>query len=119
MPPAARATGDRPVPHRGHRGQPAWLEQAGHHQQVGAGVDQVGQFLPVPDLKVTVRVVIEAVLELPEVPVDAVVVAGVAQQHELTPARQGVEEGVVDQVHAFLLVQPARVRDDRAITGVR
>ena len=105
---------DGAVAHRDHRGQPARFEHAGHHQQVGAGVDEVGQFLAVSDLEVAVGVVVEVVLEVPEVAADAVVVERVAEQHELGPAGQRVKQGVMDQVHAFLLVQPAHVGDDRA-----
>jgi hypothetical protein len=45
---------------------------------------------------------------------DAVVIVGVTDEHELAPVSQRVEEGMVDQVHALLLVQPADVRDDGA-----
>lgn len=52
---------------------------------------------------------------MPEMVGDAVVVAGVADQDELAAAGQGVEQGVVDQVHALLLIQPAHERHDRAV----
>src|SRR5690242_9521623 len=47
MPPVARTTGAVPyrIPIRG--GQPAGFEQAGHDQQVGAGVDEMSQLLAV------------------------------------------------------------------------
>lgn len=41
---------------------------------------------------------------MPEMAGDAVVVVGVADQDELAAAGQGIEQGVVDQVHALLLV---------------
>jgi nitrogen regulatory protein PII-like uncharacterized protein len=37
---------------------------------------------------------------------DAVVIVGVTDEHELAPVSQRVEEGMVNQVHALLLVQP-------------
>ena len=43
---------------------------------------------------------------------DAVVVMRVADQNELAAPGQGVEQGVVDQMHALLLIQPPHVRDD-------
>ena len=46
--------------------------------------------------------------------IDAVVVASVADEHELTPAGQRVEKCMVDQVHALLLIQPAYVGNDGA-----
>jgi hypothetical protein len=75
----------------------------------------MSQVLAVPDLQVAIRIVIEVALEVPEMAGDAVVVVCVADQDELTATGQRVEQGVVDQVHALLLIQPAHVRDDRAI----
>src|SRR5262249_48409012 len=75
--------GHGPVPHRDQGSQPARLEQAGCDQYVGAGVDEVGQFFLVADLEVAVGVVVEVALEVPEMGVDAVVVVGVPDEHEL------------------------------------
>ena len=85
MPPVARTTGTGPVSHPDQRGQPARLEHAGHHQQVRARVDQMSQFLPVTDFEMAVLVVVEADLEVPEMAGDAVVIVGVADEHELAP----------------------------------
>src|SRR5271157_2490001 len=74
----------------------------------------MGQFLVVTEFEVTILVVFEVILEMPEMAIDAVVVVGVTDKHELAAAGQGVKEGMVDQVHALLLVQPAHVRYDRA-----
>jgi hypothetical protein len=70
--------------------QPARLEQAGHHQQVGAGVDQVCQAFLEPDFQVTVGVVVQLVLEVPEAGVDGRVRGrGRAQQDQLRALGQG------------------------------
>ena len=52
-------------------------------------------------LEVDVGVVVEAVLDMPEVAADRRVLTG-PQQHELRALRQRVEDRVVDQVHALL-----------------
>ncbi len=51
-------------------------------------------------------------LELPEVIVDAGL-PGRAEQHELRTVLQTVEHGVLDQMHAFLRIEPADVGDER------
>ena len=55
--------GDGAVLERDYLAQPARLEQAGHHQHVGTGVDQVGQAFLEPDFQVTVGVVIQVALQ--------------------------------------------------------
>src|SRR5215471_20554550 len=74
----------------------------------------MSQVLAVADLQMAIGIVVEVTLEMPEMVGDAVVVVRVADKDELAAAGQRVEEGVVDQVHALLLIQPAHVRDDGA-----
>ncbi len=96
---------------RDHLGQAARLEQAGHHDHLRAGIDQVGEFLVEAQLEVAVGVVVVMLLEVPEMLPDAAIRAG-SQQHELRAVLQAVMDGVGDERHAFLLVQPADVADD-------
>ena len=77
-------------------------------QDVGACVDQVRQFLVVADLEVAIRVVVEMVLEPPEMGIDAWFRTG-AQQDELGALVQAAEDSVVDEMHPLLRVQAAHV----------
>ncbi len=94
-----------------HLGQAARLEQAGDDDHFRPGIDQVGEFLVEAKLEVTVGVVVVMLLEVPEMVPDAAVRAG-SQQHELAAVLQAVMDGVGDERHAFLLIQPADVADD-------
>ena len=71
------------------------------------------QILVVADLQVAVGVVVEPLLQLPEVLVDAVLGAR-AEQHELRVVLQRVEQRVADQVQALLRVEPPDIAQDRA-----
>src|SRR5437588_8325669 len=104
--------GNGPVLERDHLGQTAGLEEAGHREHVRARVDQVCQTFVEADLEMAVGVVSEVMLELPEVPVDGRVSAA-AEQDELSAAGESVEDGVADQMHAFLPVDAAYIGDDR------
>ena len=86
--------GDGAVLERDHLAQAARLEQAGHHHHVGAGVDQMGQAFVEPDFQVTVGVIVQVVLQVPEVSIDGRVGAR-TQQDELRALGQGVENGVI------------------------
>lgn len=46
--------------------------------------------------------------------VDAIVVVRVTDEHELAAVGQGIEKGMVHEVHALLLVEPAHIGDERA-----
>ncbi len=92
-------------PHHGHGAvaqgdhldQSAGLEQAGDHDHVGPGIDQVGQLLVEAELEVAVRIVVEQVFEVPELLVDPGL-RGRPQEHELGVMLEGVEQGVADSV---------------------
>src|ERR1035437_7877384 len=59
----------------------------------------------------TVGIVVVMLLETPEMVPDATVRAG-SQEHELAAVLQAVMDGVGDERHALLLIQPADVADD-------
>ena len=103
-----------PVAQADHRRQSARLEHARHHQEVSARVDEVRELLAVADLQVAVGILIEMVLEMPEVAGDAILVNGIAEQYELGVVCEGIKERMVNEMHALLPVQAAHVRDDRA-----
>ena len=94
------------VAQRDHLRQPARLVEARHHEEVGAGVDQVRELLVVADLEVAIGVVVQSTLQVPEVLVDAVLGTG-AEQHELRVVLERVEERVADEVQALLGVEAA------------
>jgi hypothetical protein len=54
------------------------------------------------------------VLQVPEVTADRVLVYRLSQQDELRSPGKRVEQGVVDELHALLFIQPPNVGDDRA-----
>ena len=103
--------GTVPYLQRDHLRQAARLEQAGDNDHLRAGIDQVGELFVEAQLEVTVGVVVVMLLEAPEMLPDAAVRAG-SQEHELAAVLQAVMDGVGDQRHAFLLIQPADVADD-------
>src|ERR1039458_6118076 len=94
-----------------HLGQAARLEQARDDDHFRPGIDRGGEVLVEAKLEVTVGVVVVMLLEVPEMVPDAAVRAG-SQEHELAAVLQAVMDGVGDERHAFLLIQPANVTDD-------
>ena len=52
----------RSIAHRDERRQPAWLALTRHDRQVRARIDEMSQFLAVPDFEMTIRVGVEVVL---------------------------------------------------------
>jgi hypothetical protein len=71
----------------------------------------VGRAFLEPDFEVTVRVVVQVVLQLPEVSIDGRIRTR-TQQYELRAVGQGAEEGVLDEMGAFLAVDAAHEGDD-------
>ena len=90
------------VAHGDELGQAAGLEEGGHQQGVGAGVDPVGQGFVIGDIGADAALVV--VLK----PAEALLVAGVAgaQDHHLGVAvQQGGKDGI-HQIQALLIGQP-------------
>src|ERR1035441_8196783 len=71
----------------------------------------MGKLLVEAQLEVTVRVVVVMLLEVREMLPDAAIRAG-SEKHELAAALEAVMDGVGDERHAFLLIQPADVADN-------
>jgi hypothetical protein len=72
----------------------------------------VRQLLVEAQFQVTIRAIVEVPLQIPEVMVDVRVRTG-TEQHELGVVAQGVKNGVMDQMDAFLTIEPAHIGDDR------
>ena len=62
---------DRTVFHRDQLCQTAGLKGAGDKDHVRSCIDQMGQFFIVGDFKMAIRIIIQGVLDLPEVIVDS------------------------------------------------
>src|SRR6185437_8574819 len=58
---------DRPILLTDHRREPAGFEETGHNDHVRAGIDQMGQVLDESYFQVTVRMIVQVALQLPEV----------------------------------------------------
>ena len=93
---------------------PHGSNRLGITSRFGAGVDQMSQALIEPDFQVTVGVVVSDSAQVPEVSIDARVGTS-AQQDELRALGQGVENGVLDEVDALLVVDAADVGDDQLV----
>ena len=59
-----------PIPHGDHLSQPARFKGTGNQDHVGTCVNEMSQFLIVGYFQVTVRVVVEVALQLPELMID-------------------------------------------------
>jgi hypothetical protein len=92
-------------------GEAAGFVIGGDEDEVGAGVDEVGELLVVADFEVAIRVIVEAGFKVPENGID-IALEGGAEEDELAAAVEAIGDGMEDEADAFLGVEAADESDE-------
>jgi len=87
-------------------GEAARFVLAGDEDNIGAGVNEVGEFFVVADFEVAIGMIVVTAFEVQKGSVNLAVRAG-AEKYKLAAAVQAVGNGVKNEVDTFLMIEAA------------
>ena len=93
-------------------GQTTGFIFAGNEDDVGAGVDKVGEFFVVADFEVAIGMIVVTALEVPKCGIDLTVRTR-AEENKLAATVKAIWDGVKNQVNALLMIETAHERNNR------